>query len=256
MRRSVRSLLRSQEGSTLVDSMVGVIVTAIVVTSVAGLAANITVALRSANIDTARSSSIHSLVNDLAAQPNAVSLTPSSTQRALPDTTALVTVWKTTPYAGVAVINAATSRYGSVGADCTNPATLDSTACLTASVSIDLLGTTPPTPSSVTATWSAGPVDGASPVSVPIGQIGSFTGTGKTSVSYVVQVRGASGPGAITFNAGAAELVTVPIDSLKHGATPQYVYGSVPVNGAETVIVNLTGTTASLDHFYIYEVAR
>lgn len=257
MSRSVRSLLRSQDGSALVDSMVGVIITAIVVTSIAGLAVNITSNLRTTNIDTARSSSILSLVNDLGAQPDTVSTVPATSQRTLPDSQKSVTVWKTTPHAGVAVINAATSRSNNGPDDnCSDPATVASRGCLTASVSIDLTGTIAPTPTNIASTWSAGAVNGTSPVAVAAGPVGSFSGTGLTTVSYVVQVGSATGPGAITFNDGGTLLGTAPFDSLKNGSATGYLSGSITVNAASNVDVNLIGATASLSRFYIYKVVQ
>lgn len=252
-----RHLLRSERGSALIDSMVGVIVTALVVSSTASLAVGITASLRASNAFAVRSSALQSLVNDRSSLPDAVTLTGVTASVSLSGTPTPVTVWKTVPTPGTAVIHAATNRDRKALTDlCTNPASIPAASCVSASVTVNLLDAPAPVGLMLSPTWAAPGVAGGTPTTVTAGQIGSFNATGKTQVRFTVKIGSASGPGTITFMNGTTILATVPYDGLTYGAVPGYQYGAVTVTGATTVTVNVTGGSAALSRFTVYEVPR
>jgi hypothetical protein len=257
MTNTFRAVLRAERGSALIDSLVGVIVTAIVVSSVASLAVGITSSMKTTNADAIRSSALQSYVNDQSSQPDAVALTGTTTAQAIGGSTVPVTVWRTVPTSGTAVIHAATNRDQNATADnCADPAAVTRALCLTSSVTVTLLDAPAPVGLPVAGAWTVAGVDGASPVSAPVGVVGTFDGTGKTAVRYVVKLTSATAPGTLTFENGAAILATVPFDSLTYGAAPGYVYGSVTIGTATTITVRVTGAAVSLSRLYLYEVPR
>jgi hypothetical protein len=260
MLQRFRLMLRSQQGSVLIDSMVAIIVTSLVVGSLAALSVNASRVIAIESINTSRHIALQTIANDeavkLNANPNLYNTDGTTAVFTVGDSGPMsVTIWRTEPQPGNIVLNAAVSRWYPTGDRvCTNPSAVDYSTCWVSTASIPVrVDPTSPVSAAVPVTWTPTTVAGGTPTAVSAGStVGSFTRSAAVTVLYVVKVSSAAGPGTLVFRDGTTVLATLPFDSVMG---TRYLYGSVAVPAGVNVTVASTGATVSLSRFYVYEVS-
>lgn len=247
----LRTLLRSEDGATLPEALIGVVV---VVTTITALATSSAITLNAVYSMVEHGDRVNYLQTraaQLSLNPAAVPLTPATATEEVAGTDTKVTIWREDRADGIAIVHAATAgNHETDGSQCTNPAQ-PGPGCVAVAV--------PATVGRAGIQTTAAPATLAAPaVATPAGaartpgQVGSFTvPAGVTELRYVVKVAAVSGPGALTFAAGGPPLEQAWIDETTTG----YVYGSVPVT-AGTVTLTLDGANATLANLYVYEAPR
>lgn len=134
---SVRQILRSERGDLLVENIVGVVIVALTLIPVAGILIGATTASASAQVTTARTIFLNSLLADETPTIAAHSAAPTTTNRSVNGTDVPVTLWREDPNGATAILHAAAPDYStSSAAVCSDPASLN--GCLTASVAVAL----------------------------------------------------------------------------------------------------------------------
>lgn len=251
----IRRTLADDSGTALIDSMVGVIIVAFALSGLAAVTAGVSNNLSVTAQNSTRLVALRSYASTLGENPAAVSTTPMTTTVAVGTVQLPVTSWATRT-AGSVIIHAAASQWtGGPLADCTQMATTPNSRCLVAEVSTNPRGsgivTTP-----LTAALPNPAVASPTPTPISPGTVGTFTpAAGLVQLRYVVRVGAVSGPGTFIFTDTTTG--TVSGTATFTASTDGYLYGSIPVAGTTAPIrVDLTGSSASLSHLYVYEAPR
>jgi hypothetical protein len=244
------SRLRDERGAALIDAMAGLIVASIAVVSLSAIAVSATAVSHSTAVDGERESflrtHLHELSTNFAALPVAAAAVPSV--MAVDGDDVEVTVWR----AGSALLATASRWSAGSDADCSNVTAVGRDGCLTVELSVDVNSTTISTVA-VPAAWNDPNVAGPAAVTVPASALGTLTPMfGTTEVRYVLSASATSGV-QIRFTDQVTGLV---LESFQVPALRSYVYGTIPVSGANPITVNVVGGSATVSHIYIYEAPR
>lgn len=244
-----RAVLRDDRGSALLDAMVGVIIIAVTVSALTFAATSTSSAVQSLNESTSRNLALRNIANQLAADPGAVPEVRTQIPVTVKGTATTATVWRA-PLGSTATLHVAIpATFALSDIDCQ----ASPTRCIETEITVDV--TTPGiAPVYVSPAWADARIarDGAT---VTAGVLGTFTPQSTVAeVRYLVGIRSATGPGAITFSRNGAVIEQVLFDE----TTNTSMYGSafIPVGGTGNVTVSLVGASATLDHFTVYEAPQ
>ena len=249
-----RARLRDDTGSVLIDAMVGIIIAAVAIIGLASIAATTTTAITSTVNTTSRMSFLRSYVNELASGSAVVppAVTAQTVTKSIGSKNVSVTSWQTTVGAST-VIHAAVANDGNDPAPCASPAPQAAPGCLRAQVTVQPGGagivTTP-----VYSFWAIPAIATSGGGAATTGSIGTFTPSNTSvQVRFVAKVSAPSvGNIDLTDTNTHQKIGSIPFAANSNG----YLYGSVTVSGSNPVDVSLTGSSAYISRFYIYEAPR
>ena len=254
---------RSERGTALIDSMVGVIILAIAGSAVALTVAGIANVSAVIATDSARQSYSSSEANALAANPTAIGTTPESTEVTIKGEAVTVTRLRVEEADGSAVIRLAVPRKENV--DCSGiaivaPSAATRTNCLITEITVAAPSIESPdhTPVAVAEAAAGVGMSTSAGVTVPEWVDATPTELGAfilgSEYQFVVGIEPGAADGQIVMKRGAEIITVIDFDA---NATDTWFYGTLPsdISGVPVTIEH-RGGSARIHQLLVYEVTQ